>query len=61
VEVLNSMKLGDGERTADLLRRNILRLCSFLIQYTDTPMPMLITGAIESPSPHSAPSGRWQH
>jgi DNA-binding FadR family transcriptional regulator len=46
VEVLNSMKLGDAGRTADLLRSNILRLCGFVAQYTDTPMPISIAGAI---------------
>ncbi len=49
VEVLGSMKLGDAERTAELLRSNFLRLCRFLRQYTDTPLPALIAGVIGKP------------
>jgi DNA-binding FadR family transcriptional regulator len=60
VEVLNSIKLGDGRQTADLLRRNILRLCGFVIQYTDTPMPTLITGAIGNLPLRPAAAGRGQ-
>lgn len=56
VEILNSMKIGEAEQTADLLRRNILRLCDFVVRYTDTSMPPLISDAIRRRWPRPVPA-----
>jgi GntR family transcriptional repressor for pyruvate dehydrogenase complex len=49
VDVLNGLKAGDAEGTADRLRQNILRLCGYVAQYTGTAMPPLIAAAIRKP------------
>lgn len=48
VTVLNTMRHGDGQQAAEVLRQNLLRLCSFIVQYTDVAMPAVITDDLEN-------------